>query len=156
MDKYTILLKDSRGEKILSGMLGRKRSSVAVLRGELLAPIPGNEISERNDGKKPHNYRLKRDPTHSLYCHDHGDNTAPLSDYDVLLLEGITSRIARYEVYTSANLLQWGSTLKNGDRVNVTLPSLAPVPAAATVRYVGVLATQPGMYFGVEIMVRLI
>jgi len=162
-----ILLQDSPGEitdtsfvgtvKTLGGLVGKKQSSVQVVRGELLVPIPGSEISPRNDGQKPHNYRLKRDPSVSLFCKE--DDIAPLGDYEFLLLEGIKSRSVRYEVFISTDKLEWGSNLKRGDTVYVGLPSPTTTPsqyAAAVIRYVGGLETEPGLKFGVEIMVRLI
>ena len=94
-----ILLQDSPGEKTdtsivgtvksLAGLMARKQSSVVIVRGELLTPIPGYEISPRNDGQKPHNYRLKSDLSVTLFCKDDGNDTAPLGDYEFLLLEGI-------------------------------------------------------------------
>ena len=163
-----ILLQDSPGEitdtsivgniRTLGGLVGKKQSSVVIVRGELLVPIPGSEIPVRNDGQKPHNYRLKRDSSASLFCKD--DDIAPLSDYDVVLLEGIKSRTVRYEVFISAeDGLEWGSKLKRGDVVYVGLPAPTTAPtqyAAAVIRYVGGLETEPGIQFGVEITVRLV
>ena len=168
-----ILLHDSPGEiidntslvgtvKTLGGLMGRKLhvSSIVVVRGELLVPIPGSEISLRNDGQKPHNYRLIRDPRISLFCKDDGNDVAPLGDYEFLLLAGIKSRSVRYDVFISRDdMLEWGSKLKVGDVVYVGLPAQTTVPtqyAAAFIRYVGCLGKEPGVQFGVEIMVRLI
>ena len=165
-----ILLHDSPGEitdtsiigavRTLGGLVGRKQSSVVIVRGELLVPIPGNEISPRNDGQKPHNYRLKKEPSVSLFCKDDGDDVAPLGDYEFLLLEGIKSRSVRYDVFISRDdMLEWGSKLKVGDVVHVGIPAQTTVPtqyAAAVIRYVGGLKTEPGVQFGVEIMVRLV
>ena len=161
-----ILLQDSPGEKTDTSIvgtvktyLGRKSSSVVVVRGELLVPIPGDEITPRNDGQKPHNYRLKRDQTVSLYCKDNGDDIAPLGEYEYLLLEGIKFTTTRYKVFISANnILDWGSNLKMGDAVYVGLLTqhTAPVQyAAAVIRYVGGLNGETGIHFGVEITVRL-
>lgn len=164
-----LLLHDSPGEKTdtsfvgavrtLGGLVGRKQSSVVIVRGELLVPIPGSEISLRNDGQKPHNYRLKRDQSISLFCKDDGGDVAPLGDYECLLLEGIKSREVRYDVFISRDdMLEWGSKLKRGDIVYVALLSLYTAPAqyaAAVIRYVG-LETESGVQFGVEIVVRLI
>ena len=162
-----ILLFDSHGEKTttslvktLGGLISRKPTSVVVVRGELLVSIPGNEISPRNDGPKPHNYRLKRDLSVSLFCKDNGDDIAPLGDYEFLLLQGIRSQSARYEVFISRDdMLEWGSKLKLGDRVYVGIPAPTTSPlqyAAAVIRYVGGLELEPGLHFGVEIMMRLI
>ena len=160
-----ILLQDSPGEKTDTSIVGtvrtlagRKSSSVVVVRGELLVPIPGDEITPRNDGLKPHNYRLKREPTVSLYCKDDGDDIAPLGAYEELLLEGIKSTAARYEVFISASMLDWGSNLKTGDAVYVGPPSQHYLPvqyAAAVIRFVGGLKGETGIQFGVQITVRL-
>ena len=75
---------------------------------------------------------------------------------DFLLLEGIKSHTARFDVFS--NQLDWGSNLKPGDAVYVSLPSQHTVPvqyAAAVIRYVGHLNTEPGIQFGMEITVRL-
>ena len=163
-----ILLQDSCGEKpdtsiystvkAIYGFGARKQSSVVVVRGELLVPIPRDEITPRNDGQKPHNYHLKRDPTVSLYCKDDGNDIAPLGEYEYWLLEGIKSQTTRYEVFISPNMLDWGSKLKPGDAVYVGLPTQHTVPvqyAAAVIRYVGGVKGEPGIHFGVEITVRL-
>ena len=140
--------------------MARKQSSVVIVRGELLTPIPGYEISPRNDGQKPHNYRLKSDLSVTLFCKDDGSDTAPLHDYEFLLLEGIKSRSVRYEVFISADdMLEWGSKLKQGDAVWVAIPAATTVTtqyAAAVIHFVGGLGTEPGVQFGVEITVRLI
>ena len=159
-----ILLQDSHGKKTDTSLVGavknlvgtgRKSSSVVVVRGELLVPIPGDEITPKKDGQKPHNYHLKRDQTVSLYCKD--DDIAPLGEYEYLLLEGIKSPTARFDVFS--NQLDWGSNLKTGDAVYVGLPSQHTVPvqyAAAVIRYVGGLKGKTGIQFGIEITVRLL
>ena len=159
-----ILLKDFCGEKATTSIVGtvknflagRKSSPVVVVRGELLVPISGDEITPRKDEQKPHNYHLKRDQTVSLYCKD--DDIAPLGEYELWLLEGIKSQTTRYEVFSASNILNWGSRLKPGNMVYVVIPGqhTAPVQyAAAVIRYVGGLKTEPGIQFGVEITVRL-
>ena len=62
-----ILLQDSREVKVdtaIAGTVkillgGRKSSPCVVVRGELLVPIPGDEITPRKGGQTPHNYYLK-------------------------------------------------------------------------------------------------
>ena len=157
-----IVLQDSRGEKVYTSIIGRAlalyglgRQQFVVVRGELLVPIPGDEITPRKDGQKPHNYQLKCDPTVLLYCKDDGEDIAPLDEYESLLLEAIKNPTTRYEVFISANnMLDWGSRLKPGDAVYVGLPTLHY--AAAVIRFVGHLKTEPGIQFGVEITVRLV
>ena len=156
-----IVLQDSRGEKVYTSIFGRAlafyglgRQQFVVVRGELLVPIPGDEITPRKDGQKPHNYQLKRDPTVLLYCKDDGEDIAPLDKYESLLLEAIKNPTTRYEVFSASNILDWGSRLKLRDAVYVGLPTLHY--AAAVIRYVGGLKTEPGIQFGVEITVRLL
>ena len=160
-----IVLQDSRGEKVYTSIFGRAlafyglgRQQFVVVRGELLVPIPGDEITPRKDGQKPHNYQLKRDPTVLLYCKDDGEDIAPLDKYESLLLEAIKNPTTRYEVFSASNILNWGSRLKPGNMVYVVIPGqhTAPVQyAAAVIRYVGGLKTELGIQFGVEITVRL-
>ena len=157
-----ILLKDSPAEKAntsftgtVKSFLSRKSSSVVVVRGELLVPISENEITPRSDGQTPHNYRLKQDPTVTLFCKE--DDIAPLGKYEFLLLEGIKSHMACFDVFS--NQLDWGSKLKPGDAVYVAIPTQHAVPVhygEAIIRFVGVLKTEPGIQFGVEITVRLV
>ena len=159
-----ILLHDKVGEKTSSGFAGlvKRSTTVNVLRGELLVPVPGDEIVTRNDGEKPHNYRVKKKEAITMYC-DPVNDVAPLGNYEFLLLEGIQSRDARYEVFLSGDKIDWGQTLKSGSDVYVIVPgttfSSAAVPtqgaprAAAKVRYVGGSGTEPGIMFGVEITV---
>ena len=157
-----ILLKDSPAEKAITSFTGtvknflsRKSSSVVVVRGELLVPIPENEVTPRSDGQTPHNYRLKQDPTVTLFCKE--DDIAPLGKYEFLLLEGIKSHMACFDVFS--NQLDWGSKLKPGDAVYVAIPTQHAVPVhygEAIIRYVGALKTEPGIQFGVEITVRLV
>ena len=159
MDNH-ILLKDSPAEKAdtsfagtVKTYLGKKHSYVVAVRGELLVPIPESEITARSDRQTP-NYRLKQDPTVTLFCKE--DDIAPLGKRDFLLLEGIKSHSARFDVFS--NQLDWGSNLKPGDVVYVSLPSKHAIPvqyAAAVIHFVGHLKTEPGIQFGVEITVRL-
>ena len=158
-----ILLQDSRGVKVNTSIAGtvkillggRKSSPCVVVRGELLVPIPpGDEITPRKGGQTPHNYYLKRELAVSLYCKD--DDVTLLSEYEFWLLEGIKSQTTRYEVFISANnVLHWGSRLKPGNMVYVALPTQHSQYAAAVIRYVGGLKTEPGIQFGVEITVSL-
>lgn len=166
MDKGAILLKDHVGEKsestfdMLRRVVSGKSPVVNVLRGELVEPIPGDELTLRREGQKPYNYRWKKDPAVLLYCHEY--DIAPLSDKEFLLLEGIQTPNARYEVFISGEKLDWGCNLKPGDTVYVSISSLTVLPsyrAAAVVRYVGGLVHlpgmphQPGLMFGIEIVV---
>ncbi len=163
MDLAFILLKDSEGEgRARIPQVLRRPPTSKVLRGELLVPIPGDEIVPRNDGQKPHNYRVKKDPSISLYCSE--QDLAPLGQYKILLLEAVSTPNARFSLFLSDNMLDWGQRVKTGDDVFVVVPpyhhtQLMP-RAAAKVRCVGGLGTddnvQKGVFFGVEIMVSFV
>ena len=132
-----------------------KPSSVNVLRGELVEPIPGEELTPRSEGQRPYNYRVKKDPAVLLYCN--AQDIAPLGDKEFLLLEAIQTPAARYELFVSGEKLDWGYNLKPGDTVYASIPSLKVFPswrAAAVIRYVGGLSPVSGLMFGIEIMVR--
>ena len=161
MDKLgAILVKDNVGEKSESflGVIKRavwKPSTLRILRGELVEPIPGDELTPRSEGQKPYNYHWKKDPAVLLYCNEY--DVAPLSDKEFILLEAIQTPAARYEMFISGEKLDWGCNLKPGDTVYVSIPSLAVFSsqrAAAVIRYVGGLPPEPGLMFGIEIMVR--
>ena len=77
-----ILMKDVQGEKApvkgianLGGVISRGSRPVQVLRGELLTSIPLSEMLLRGDGKPPHNFRSKKDPSVTMYVDD--TNVAP-------------------------------------------------------------------------------
>ncbi len=158
-----VLLEDKLGEKYssLMGGLFKRTSTVNVLRGELLVLIPGDKITPRNNGEKPHNYRVKSDATITLYCDE--QEVAPMGSYEFLLLEAVSTAIVRYSMFLSGNILDWGQRLQPGDDVYVVVPGLTHVPtqatprAAARVCYVGGLGLGEdfigGVFFGVEIVV---
>ena len=158
MDKGAILLKDLVGEKSESALAGVFRkvtgrsSAVNVLRGELVEPISGEELTPRSEGQRPYNYRVRKDPAVLLYCHE--QDIAPLGDKEFLLLEAIQTPAARYELFVSGEQLDWGYNLKPGDTVYVSIPGLINRRAAAVIRSVGGLHPEPGLNFGIEIMVR--
>ncbi len=158
-----LLLRDEPGEKpfFQIGGLVKRTSAVNVLRGELLVPIPRDDISPRNNGEKPHNYRVKSDATITLYCGE--QDVAPLDNYESLLLEALSRPLARFSMFLSGRTLTWGQKLKCNDDVYVVVPGLTLVStqatprAAAKVSFVGGLGVPPdmrgGVFFGVEIVV---
>ena len=160
MDKGAILLRDLVGEKSESVLVGvfkkvaGRSSAVNILRGELLEHIPGEELTPRGEGQRPYNYRVKKDPAVLLYCHE--QDIAPLGDKEFLLLEAIQTPSVQYEVFVSAEKLDWGCNLNPGDTVYVSIPGLTLLPqrAAAVIRFIGGLHPEPGLKFGIEIKVR--
>ena len=148
--------RDFQGEKSL-GKIGSlfKSSTKAVYRGELLLRLPRVKVTpRRKDGKPAHNYQIADDPSVTLFCTE--DDVAPMSDYEYHLMEAITSREARFHVFCK-DILDWGSKLKEGTFVYMTLPSKTPVSsqrAVSVIRYIGPLPNERGIQFGVEIEVN--
>ena len=152
-----ILLKDALGEKNQGRIAGLWKSSAkAVYRGDLLLTLPRVMVVPRKDGKKAHNYQLASDPSITLYCTE--DDVAPMSDYEYHLMAAVKSREVRYEIFQK-DILDWGSKLKEGTFVYVTLPSKSPVSnqrAVSVIRYIGPLPNEHGIQFAVEIQVSAV
>ena len=112
-----LLVDDRPGEKYLVQMGGiiKRTTPTNVHRDELLIVIPGSEITPRNDGQMPHNYRVKKDQIISLYCSEH--EVSPLGNYEFLLLEAVSSNNVRFSMFLAGNILDWGQTLKPGSDV---------------------------------------
>ena len=165
MEGGYILMKDLPAERATSrlGGLGTSRRPVNALRGELLLAIQGEDLIPRNDGAKPHNYRLARDMTVTLRAEE--QEVAPLDWRDFSLLESIKSAHSRFDTYISADKMEWALSLKEGSEVFVavipemphhSLRSRAVVSCQAVVRWVGDLeGSERGTVFGVEIMVGI-
>lgn len=153
-------MKDKEGEEATS-YVGFPRTVIHnVLRGSLLTPIPVEKQVQRSDGKAVHNYQtMYNERTITLFSD--GEDVSPLSDYDHLLLAGIQSSEDRYQTFIAPNKLDWGSQLKVGDHVLVSIPdplaaeSGATQKSSAIITFVGRVGL-PGLIFGVEILVRII
>ena len=134
-------------------------SHCQVLKGELVTPIPEADIIPRSDGQNAHNYRtLTRDSPATFYDDDSEDNLAPLKPKQFDLLASVRSPAARYSIFLEPGKLDWGCSLKVGDKVSVEVPIVATavgnkIRAFAVVRYVGPVTALPGITFGVEIKV---
>ena len=133
-----------------------------VLKGELVTAIPPGERVQRNDGQEPHNYRTLTKDSPATFYHDDDDiDLSPLTQNDCDLLSSIKSAYARFQFFIEEKL-EWASKLKQGDKVLVDLPvresdpgrNVAVTKVTAVIRYVGPVATRPGVKFGVEIKVR--
>ena len=151
MERGCILLKDQPAEKAGTWVasIGKKVTAAVALKGELLTAIPGEKLIPRNDGKRPHNYRLVKDETVTVYAE--ASDIAPLSENDFLLLLAIKSPLSRFEVFSS-DKTEWGLGLKPGDGVYVTIQG--SVRASAAIQFIGEITKHSGLLFGVEIMVR--
>ena len=155
-----ILTKDLPAERAASQLAGLRTSRKAVnaLRGELWLAIPGQDLVPRNDGGKPHNYRLARDTTVTLRAED--EEVAPLDWRDYSLLEAIKSPHSRFDTFISADKMEWGLSLKEGSKVFVIMNPEEDhhswLRSRAVVRWVGELGgKERGTVFGVEIMVGI-
>ena len=158
MEGGYILTKDLPAERTASQFAGLRTSKKAVnaLRGELLVAIRGEDLIPRNDGAKPHNYRLERDMTVTLRAEE--DEVAPLDLRDFLLLEAIKSTHSRFDTFIYAYKMEWGLSLKEGSEVfvavNPEMPHHSWLRSRAAVCWVGELGgSERGTVFGVEIMV---
>ena len=124
-----------------------------VLKGELATAIPPAERVQRNDGQEPHNYRTITKDSPATFYHDDDDiDLSPLTQNDCDLLSSIKSAYARFQFFIEEKL-EWAGKLKQGDKVLVELKDPGR-KVAAVIRYVGPVATRPGVTFGVEIKVR--
>ena len=152
-----ILIKDLPAERTaqFAGLISRK--AVNALRGELLLAIRGQDLVPRNDGGKPHNYRLGRDTTITLRAEE--EEVAPLDWRDYSLLEAIKSAHSRFDTFISADKMEWGLSLKEGSEVFATAFSEEHhswLHSRAVVHWVGELGgRERGTVFGVEIMVGM-
>ncbi len=164
-DYLYILMKDIQGEKALGKLMAVLSAPfiggpkpIQVLRGELLTQIPPQEWLVRNDGRPPHNYRTKRDPSVTLYGGEDNDHVIPLNGRDLQLLEAIEKPYDRFAVFSEDSKLEWGGRLKRGDQVYVKLPgdnASAHTWSVSVVRHVGPVESLPGRNFGVEIKVSV-
>lgn len=148
-----ILLYDAAGTKYDGGV---KSVVKKILPGATpyttLNLLSGELLVEYWHDDQPHNFQLYRDPSVLLYCE--ADSVAPLSPKEFLLLEAVPYPGERMDAFR--HKLEWGLSLKEGVSVNVTIPGdnlSTPPKCRAVVHYKGKVASQPGTYFGVEILV---
>jgi hypothetical protein len=151
-----LLLNDSKGtkfdgmaksalKKIIPG--STPHSSVNVLRGELLL---GMKLESYQ-----FNYMLHNNSSICLFCDE--TNMAPLNSEEFLLLEAIKQPGDRLDAFNKK--LEWGVKVKPGHVVYISIPGAGLSvrdSARAAVHYKGQIAKQPGIYFGIEIMVRIV
>ena len=159
-DRY-ILMKDTQGEisvnsivsKIKKSFVGGSSSQqLIVIRGELLAQIPPNELQPGSDGAT-HNYYVDKDPSVTLFLTDE-QGVSPLSREEHQLLRAIDSAFDRFAVFVNGDWLDWGVKLNVGNQVYVHLPGPNPDWSLAVIRsWKGDVKNLPGTNFGVEIHV---
>ena len=127
-----------------------------VLRGELAVKIPEKA---RKDGRPPHNYQtVYTDQPATFYdIYDESD-IAPLFGEQYLLLAGVKSKEERYHLFVNGSL-DWGTSLKINDAVEVSLNHLQAADTESTpkttavIQYVGHVKGEVGIMFGIEIVV---
>ena len=134
--KRAILLHDMQGEK------GRKLFS----RGVTVNVLCGELLSEHKETR--FNYKLHRDPAILLLCEE--ADVAALGTDEFLLLEAIVNPGERLETFKRN--LSWGISLREGSVVHVNVPGVNG-GGRAVVRYKGKVGNQPGIFFGVELLV---
>ena len=150
-----LLLKDSLGDKGGTLLTGFRKKRENILRGSLLVSIPPKDAPSATDGKPAYNYRVVGDDI-MMYCLEY--DVAPITDYEFNLLSGIKSPGARFDAFVN-DIMDWGSTVKVGDIVYVSLPSQQVIQATkrcrAAVRWIGLLPGEEGTKFGIELLVSL-
>ena len=152
MDAETVLLlKDAQGARSgkKKGLLKLTPSLGTVCRGELLLK---DKVTQYKDGETAHNFKAASDPSVTLRCTE--DDVAPLSSNQFHLLKPIKSREACYNAFQKG-LLDWASKLKKDDLAYVILLTnlVQEQYVLVVIRYIGSLQTEPGIWFGVEIVV---
>ena len=149
---YYILLNDLHGvEKTFF-----RSKQCLVEKGTLLYAITDHARSK--DGKPPHNYRCFGDKNVTL--HADGREVALLSEKEFGLLAGIRSPSDRYRVFSTEGWLKWGAHVRCGSSATASFAAISAggfVTTEVDVRYVGKMTgDEPGVWFGVEITVRLL
>ena len=145
-----LLLTDVQGTKIVKRYLtGKSKSPTRVLRGELLLGL-----QQENQQLI---YQLSHDPTVHIVCDE--NDVAPLNFEEFHMLEAIQKPFDRVLAF-NANKLEWGLKLKQGSAIYIDIPGpgdnrSAAECARAVVHYKGQIGSQPGIQFGVELMVSM-
>ena len=147
-----ILLEDKEGEKpgVINALFGP--ATYNVLRGELAIK------KLRKDDHQPCKYQtVYTDQQATFYDDDENSAVAPLLGKH-LLLAGVKSNEARYQIFVTGQL-DWGSNLKINDVVQVSLKHRqatdtgGTIKSTALIQYVGAVKGLQGITFGVEILV---
>ncbi len=149
-----ILLNDLQGAKLKTGLKWAKLKTGLkwLLSGNAPANVIRGELLFKYEESPPFNYMLNRDHTICLSCDD--TDIAPLNREGFLLLEAID--LASDRLATFGDKLEFGVNVEKGTAVHVTIPGLnlfVNEHVQAVVHYKGTIGNQPGIYFGVEILV---
>ena len=154
-DKF-ILLRDVQGLKSGKSIsVARKQKPCSIEKGELLQALPTHNKGS-TDEALPHNYYCSINNAIATLYADEGD-VAQLSERKFELLEAIQKPRDRHRVFTTEGWLDWGAELTEGSTASVALEGTTAGTQFYTgvvVRFVGKIGNNPGLRFGVEIMVR--
>ena len=150
---YAILLQDANGYKESKSVFtyGSSFSSRHILRGTLLIRLSHKEIKElkqQQTGNIPvFNFKVYGEPTIKVYCNAHVVYLLNYKQKELLL--AISSVIDRSE---AVNKVEWAEKLTEGSTVYVNVSTI-PLAVKGVVRYIGWLPGEPGIKFGMELLV---
>ena len=153
MPEKCILLEDAVAQKQTTNKwspLATKSSFFGdrLLRGSLLVELTDTEARETQQYFiPPLNYKKYSDDSVKLYCKP--EQVLQLSDEQFNLLLGVKYPFDRYK---ALNILHWVEKLKSGYGVNVTISTI-PHPVRGVIRYIGLLPSEEGTKFGIELLV---
>ena len=133
-----LLLKSKHGK--------RKKAFRSVKRGELIEPIPADQKLHTHEDP-PHNYRQCTDHEITLYATE--QDVAPLNGSEAFYLQAVETYSARTQMYIS-DTLRLVTNLEIDDKVSVRLEKGV---ANGVIRHIGAHKENPGIHFGVEILV---
>ena len=150
---YAVLLQDGNGYKESKAILtyGSSFSSRHILRGTLLIRLSHEEIKElrqQQTGNIPvFNFKVHGEPAIKVYCNAHVVYLLNYKQKEILL--AINSVTDRSE---AVKKVEWAEKLTEGSDVYVTIPNHY-ITAKGVIRYTGKLPGEPGIKFGVELLV---
>ena len=151
MPEKCILLKDTTAYKQTSKwniLTAKSFTKDYILRGCLLVELTDAESKETNQYfAPPLNYKKYSDDSIKLYCKP--EHVFQLNDQQFDLLLGVKLPFDRYK---ALSILNWVEKLRVGFGVNVTIPTI-PNPVRGLIRYVGLLPSEEGTKFGIELLV---
>ena len=150
---YAILLQDASGYKESKSMFtyGSNFSSRHIMRGTLLIKLSHDEIKELSQQKTVYvpmfNFKVHGEPSIKVYCNAHVVYLLNYKQKELLLaISSVTDRS------DAVHKVEWAEKVTVGSEVYVTIPSYYITPKGV-IRYTGKLPGEPGIKFGVELLV---
>ena len=150
---YAILLHDMNGYKEVKSVFsyGSIFHNKRILRGTLLARLSSEEVVElkqhHSDNTTVFNFKVLLEATIKVYCSAIMVRMLNYKQKELLL--GIESVAYRFD---AVDKMEWAEKLVQGSNVYVTLRHLNTT-GKGIVRFVGKLPDEPGIKFGVELLV---